>query len=32
MHANTKIQRLMRELRDVYNQIQTLTNNIRQRS
>jgi chromosomal replication initiator protein len=32
IHANTKIQRLMKEQRDVYNQIQTLTNNIRQRS
>ena len=31
MHANTKIQRLMKEQRDVYNQIQTLTNLIRQR-
>ena len=32
MHANTKIQRLMKEQRDVYNQIQTLTNLIRQRT
>lgn len=31
IHANTKIQRLMKEQRDVYNQIQTLTNLIRQR-
>jgi chromosomal replication initiator protein len=32
IHANTKIQRLMKEQRDVYNQIQTLTNLIRQRT
>lgn len=32
MYANTKIQRLMNEQRDVYNQIQTLTNLIRQRN
>ena len=32
MHANTKIQRLMKEQRDVYNQIQTLTNLSRQRT
>lgn len=32
MHANSKIQRMMNEQRDVYNQIQTLTNVIRQRS
>jgi len=31
IHANTKIQRLMKEQRDVYNQIQTLTNLIRQK-
>ncbi len=30
IYANTKIQRLMTEQRDVYNQIQTLTNLIRQ--
>lgn len=32
MYANSKIQRLMNEQRDVYNQIQTLTNLIRQRN
>lgn len=32
IYANTKIQRLMTEQRDVYNQIQTLTNSIRQRN
>jgi len=32
IYANTKIQRLMTEQRDVYNQIQTLTNLIRQRN
>jgi chromosomal replication initiator protein len=32
MHATSKIQRLMNEQRDVYNQIQTLTNLIKQRS
>lgn len=32
MYANTKIQRLMNEQRDVYNQIQALTNVIRQRN
>lgn len=32
IHANTKIQRLMKEQRDVYNQVQTLTNLIRQRT
>lgn len=32
MHANNKIQRMMNEQRDVYNQIQTLTNLVKQRS
>lgn len=32
MYANSKIQKLMREQRDVYNQIQSLTNQIRQRN
>lgn len=32
MYANSKIQRLINEQRDVYNQIQTLTNMIRQRN
>ncbi len=32
IYANTKIQRLMTEQRDVYNQIQTLTNLIRQKN
>jgi chromosomal replication initiator protein len=32
MHANRKIQTLMNEQRDVYNQIQTLTNLIKQRT
>jgi chromosomal replication initiator protein len=32
MHANNKIQRMMKEQRDVYNQIQTLTNLVKQRS
>ncbi len=32
MYAEKKIQRLMNEQRDVYNQIQTLTNQIRQRN
>jgi chromosomal replication initiator protein len=32
MHANSKIQRLMNEQREVYNQIQTLTNLIKQRN
>lgn len=32
MYANSKIQRLINEQRDVYNQIQTLTNIIRQRN
>jgi chromosomal replication initiator protein len=32
MYANSKIQRLINEQRDVYNQIQTLTNLVRQRN
>ena len=32
MYANSKIQRLINEQRDVYNQIQTLTNMIRQKN
>lgn len=32
MHANEKIQKLMKERRDVFNQIQQLTNTIKQRS
>ncbi len=32
MYANSKIQRLINEQRDVYNQIQTLTNMVRQRN
>jgi chromosomal replication initiator protein len=32
MYANSKIQRLINEQRDVYNQIQTLTNLIRQKN
>lgn len=32
MHANSKIQRLMREHRDVFDQVQTLSNVIRQKS
>jgi len=32
MYANTKIQRLMTEQRDVYNQVQALTNAIRQKN
>lgn len=32
MHANAKIQKLMREQRDVYNQIQQITSSIRQKA
>ena len=32
MHAQDKIQKLMSEQRDVYNQIQQLTNTIRQKN
>ncbi len=32
MYANTKIQGLMKEQRDIYNQVQTLTNLVRQRN
>jgi len=32
MYANTKIQRRMTEQRDVYNQVQALTNAIRQKN
>ena len=32
MYTNTKIQRMMGEQRDVYNQVQTLTNSIRQKN
>jgi hypothetical protein len=32
MHANAKIQRLMNEQREIYDQVQTLTNLVRQRN